>query len=315
MPTQIFDHPAAQTTMERINVRFASGDDICDAWLYLPCGASKENKAPVIVMAHGLGGEKTVRLGAYAERFCGEGFACLVFDYRFFGDSSGEPRYLLDIPSQLDDWRAAIAFARSRDEIDAEKVIVWGTSFAGGHVIVTASDDRRVLAAIAQCPFTDGLASGTTIDWGNTLKITFRAFRDLLAKVLNRPSVRVPTAGAPGETALMNSADALEGTNALNAASGRDNNPVLVPARIALQIVRHRPGKLASKVLCPILFCVCEHDTVAPAKPTLGYAAQAPKGEVRLYPVGHFDIYLGEAFERVVRDQIGFLKTHLQALD
>jgi hypothetical protein len=29
---------------------------------------------------------------------------------------------------------------------------------------------------------------------------------------------------------------------------------------------------------------------------------------VRVYPEGHFDIYTGEAFERVVADQIAFLR-------
>jgi hypothetical protein len=42
----------------------------------------------------------------------------------------------------------------------------------------------------------------------------------------------------------------------------------------------------------PILFCVCETDSVAPAVPTLRYAAKAPRGEVRMYPEGHFVIYL-----------------------
>jgi hypothetical protein len=43
----------------------------------------------------------------------------------------------------------------------------------------------------------------------------------------------------------------------------------------------------------PILFCVCDKDAVAPAATALRYAATAPRGEVRRYPVGHFDIYRG----------------------
>jgi pimeloyl-ACP methyl ester carboxylesterase len=83
------------------------------------------------------------------------------------------------------------------------------------------------------------------------------------------------------------------------------------PDRIALQVPLHAPGRAAGRVRVPILFSVCEHDTVAPAGPTLRYAARAPRGEVRSYPVGHFDIYSGSAFEQVVADQVDFLRRHL----
>ena len=52
-------------------------------------------------------------------------------------------------------------------------------------------------------------------------------------------------------------------------------------------------------------------DSVAPAKATLRHARKAPRGEIKLYPEGHFDIYLGEPFERVVADQIRFLTNHV----
>ena len=80
-----------------------------------------------------------------------------------------------------------------------------------------------------------------------------------------------------------------------------------VAARVGLRIPLRRPGRLAAQVHCPILFCVCETDTVAPAEATLRHARTAPQGVVRVYPEGHFDIYTGEAFERVVADQIAFL--------
>jgi len=84
-----------------------------------------------------------------------------------------------------------------------------------------------------------------------------------------------------------------------------------VAARFALDIIHHFPGRRAANISCPILFCVCETDSVAPAKATLRYARKAPKGEIKLYSQGHFDIYVGKAFERVVTDQIDFLKRHV----
>ena len=95
------------------------------------------------------------RLPAYAERFAEAGLAALLFDYRHFGASGGEPRQLLDIGRQLEDWRTAIAYARGLDGI--ERVGLFGSSFGGGHAIELAATEPGVAAVVAQCPMTDGL--------------------------------------------------------------------------------------------------------------------------------------------------------------
>ena len=43
--------------------------------------------------------------------------------------------------------------------MDPERIVVWGTSFSGGHVVEAAVADGRVAAAIAQTPAMDGLAA------------------------------------------------------------------------------------------------------------------------------------------------------------
>ena len=96
-----------------------------------------------VVLAHGFGGVKEARLDAYAERFAAAGYAALVFDYRHHGDSGGEPRLLIDIGRQHEDWRAAIAHARGLDGVDANRIAAWGTSFSGGHVVELAAADQR----------------------------------------------------------------------------------------------------------------------------------------------------------------------------
>ncbi|OBJ67454.1 alpha/beta fold hydrolase [Mycobacterium sp. 1274756.6] len=292
---------------ERDDVRFPSGAELISAWLYRPDAAGD---APLVIMAHGLGAVRTMRLDAYAERFDAAGYACLVFDYRNFGDSEGEPRQLLDIGMQLADWNAAIGYARTLPGIDHDRIALWGTSFGGGHVIATAARTAGIAAVIAQCPFTDGIASSRVITPRNLARISALATRDLLAAARGRPPVLVPAAGRPGEVALMTTPDAYPGYSAL-----MPDGPAIpngVAARFALQLPLYRPGRLAAKVPCPILFCVCTTDSVAPAGPTCRYAARAPRGEVKLYREGHFDIYVGAAFERAVADQIAFLDKHLR---
>ena len=189
--------------------------------------------------------------------------------------------------------------------IDPHRIGLWGTSFSGGHVIATAARVPGIAAVVAQCPFTDSVASLAAINPLVSARLTALATRDLITARFGGNPVMVKTAGNPGEVALMTSPDAYPGFLALVPDGVEMRNEVA--ARIGVKLLPYRPGRLAAKVPCPILFCICESDTVAPSGPTRRYAATAPRGEVKLYPEGHFDIYVGDAFERVIADQLEFL--------
>ena len=289
----------------RHDVEFTSADAVCRAWLYIP---QSPDPRPIILMAHGFGGIRQMRLDAFAEQFTRAGYACLVFDYRNFGASDGQPRQLLAIKRQLEDWAAAISFARTRDDVDGSRIILWGTSFSGGYVITTAARHTGITAVIAQCPFTDGMTSVLAMPRTTALKVGGRALIDLAAAKLGKDPALMPVVGPPGSTAVMTAPDALPAMQAMVPDGVPWRNEVA--ARVALDVLTYRPGRAAARVQCPILFCICQADTVTPADTTLRYANTAPRGEVKLYPEGHFDIYLGDAFERVLSDQIDFLHRH-----
>jgi len=139
-------------SMIRKDLTFASGQDSCAAWFYP--AAADEGARPVIVMAHGLTGTRRDGLGPFADRFAAAGIAALVFDYRGFGDSTGEPD-LFEPSRQLEDWRAAIAFARSLPDIDAGRLATFGSSLGGGNALAAAAEDPKVAAVISQVPFLD----------------------------------------------------------------------------------------------------------------------------------------------------------------
>lgn len=295
--------------MQKRTLRFPSDDGDCAAWLILPPGSEP---APVIVMAHGLGATRDMGLLPFAERFVTAGYACLIFDYRHFGDSSGEPRQLLDIPRQLADWRAAIAFARGCKEVDGHRLILWGTSFAGGHVLVTAASDHAVAAVIAQCPFTDGLASSLVMNPLTALRLSARALADQAGSLLGRPPLLVATAGKPDDLALMTAPDVWTGYLPLVPAPPKKTTfRNEVAARIVLGILRHAPGRYIGDIASPTLLCVCDNDSVAPADATLRHARKGRSVEARRYATGHFDIYAGAWFERVVADQLAFIQRHV----
>ncbi|MEH0532630.1 prolyl oligopeptidase family serine peptidase [Streptomyces stelliscabiei] len=105
--------------------------------------------------------------------FAQAGIAALAFTYRHFGDSGGHPRQLLSIKRQLTDWDAAIDYVKARPDVDHTRIAVWGSSFGGGgHAITVASRHPELRAAVAQCPFTDGLASALALGPLASLRIT-----------------------------------------------------------------------------------------------------------------------------------------------
>lgn len=300
--------------MNRRDVLFPSGDARCAAWLYEPDGGAApltahQPKHPIIVMAHGLAGVKEERLDAFAERFAEAGYACLVFDYRHFGASEGEPRQLLSVRRQREDWRSAIAHARALPSVDSDRVILWGSSFSGGHVLSVGAEDARVAAVIAQCPFTSGIASTLRVPPLTSMKLTALALADVVSAARRRDPVMVPAYGEPGEVALMTAPDAKPGMEGIMPPGQKVRSDVA--ARFALDLAKDMPGRAARKLTCPAHITICEKDTVAPAGPTKRFAAQAPRGEVALLNTGHFDIYVGEEFERNIANQLAFLKRNV----
>jgi fermentation-respiration switch protein FrsA (DUF1100 family) len=291
----------------RYDVSFTSGEDSCAAWLYMPTGVSSP---PVVILGHGLGATREMRLDAYAERFAQAGIAALAFTYRHFGDSGGQPRQLLSIKRQLADWDAAIDWVKNRRDVDGSRIAVWGSSFGGGHSITVASRHPELRAAVAQCPFTDGLASALALGPAGSLKALPVVVRDFASIVLRRHPAMIPLAGPPGSVALMNAPDALPGYEALLPPETTFRNEVA--ARFAPTGMTYRPGRAAKKVKFPILFCVSNTDSVTPPAQTLRYAHTAPRGEIKRYDAGHFDFYRGEPFEELVRDQLEFLTRQLQ---
>lgn len=301
----------------REDVTFLSHGTTVAAWHYRPDGDGSPGDPadgagrPVVVMAHGLGGVREMRLDAFAERFANAGYACLVFDYRHFGASDGQPRQLLSVTRQRQDWTAAVAFARTLPGVDPARTVLWGSSFSGGHVIAVGAQDPSVSAVVSQCPYTDGLASTLAVRPLTSLRVTSRALRDVVGGWLGRRPRLVPLAGPPGTVALMTAPDAVPGYLALVEDGSTFRNEVA--ARVALDIAFGRPGAQARKLRCPALFVVCEQDTVAPARATLKHVAKAPRGEVVRRDTGHFDIYTGEEFETTVRDELAFLARHVPA--
>jgi uncharacterized protein len=146
---------ALAANYERQDITFNCQDLKCAAWYYVPTGLKAGEKRPAIVMAHGFSAVKEMYLDNFASKFANAGFVVVVFDYRFFGGSEGEPRGQLLWPEQVMDYRNAITWAQLQKEVDPDRIGVWGTSLSGAHVTFLAAFDRRIKAVVANVPATD----------------------------------------------------------------------------------------------------------------------------------------------------------------
>ena len=135
-------------------VSFDSDGLRCAADLYLPDGPETDS-LPGLVLGHGFGLGKD-RLVDQGRHFAAAGFAVLAIDYRYWGDSDGEPRGRNFPLDKAEDYRNAISYLQTRPEVDPERIGIWGTSFSGGTVVHVAAVDRRVKAVVSQVPVSDG---------------------------------------------------------------------------------------------------------------------------------------------------------------
>jgi len=286
---------------------FTSRGVRCAADLYLP---DSKGIPPVIVMANGFAAERSFVLPAYAEYFAGQGMAVLLFDYRSFGDSDGEPRQLVNPRYHLDDWQAAIDHVRSLKSVDSKRIALWGSSFSGGHVVVTAAKSPGITAIVSQVPFADALGSIREIGVWKILGYVFRGFRDIFSELTGGSPYYIKVVGKPGEAAFFTQPGSYDGyMSVIPEESSWENR---IPARLFL-VPPYRPIKYAQKVPCPALVVIAEKDNLASADMQIKMAELLPKGEIIRYPIGHFDIYKGTDFEKTVQAQASFLKKYLLA--
>jgi uncharacterized protein len=280
--------------VDRTDVTFLSAGTRCVGWLYRP--ANTDGDVPCVVMAHGFGLTRADGLARYAEALARAGAAVLVYDHRYLGDSEGEPRQRVRMAEQLDDRMAAIAFARTLDGIDPDRIIVWGFSLSGGSAIEVTAADERIAGAILLCPLADGrwrLNRGMRVHPRNSLWLVGRAIRDAMIPVSAEPGGRGALA-FPGE---------FDGFR-LAVAPGWRNE---VRAGMALPLAFWRPVVHARKLMCPILIQAGNRDISVSAKAIDRIARRAPRATLRRYDVDHFEPFYGERPVQIIADQADWI--------
>jgi alpha/beta superfamily hydrolase len=296
--------------MERLmttRLSFRSGREDCAAWLTLPQG---EGPHPVVVLVHGGGATHAMILERYEQRFSAAGFAVLAFDFRHLGESGGEPRQLMSLKRYFEDIDAVLAFVRTRPELDANRIALWGTSFGASHVVAIAARRGDIAAAVVQCPVLQGRAPALAGGLPHLLRLTGPIVSDLVRGALGLPRRYVPIVGRPGELAFVNLPGAYEGWYSV-VPPGYAFDP-RVQAAAGLLLLFYDAASRARHVRCPLLVCVSDRETLMDPAIAVRVANEAPRGVARHYDTDHFEVYHPPHIDRIVADQIAFLSEHLR---
>ncbi|MGI9085224.1 MAG: alpha/beta hydrolase [Aeromicrobium sp.] len=265
---------------------------------------------PCVVMAHGFGCTKDSGLDPFAQRFAAVGADIIVFDYRGFGTSEGDQRQFVDHRSHREDYHAAVAHARALPGVDPDRIVLWGSSYSGGHVIAVAADDPLIAGVISQGAAMDGLAAVLEI-WSyagprQLVRLTAHALLDMVFGLFRLRPHMIPIVGPPDALAAISSDDSLPGYSSIVGPTFRNE----MAARGIVPILFNRPVTSAKKLQMPVLLVIAAHDTIAPPS-AAEKVAKRVRGPLRVerMDVGHFDIYLGDPFEMSVTAQVELVRS------
>jgi uncharacterized protein len=280
----------------------------CAATLHLPEGAGP---FPAILMVHGWGGVQDALTLPFYAPFNQAGFAVMTFDYPGWGQSEGAPRNVINPWHRERDVESALEHLRAQGQVDTDRIVLWGTSFGGGHVVRTAARHPELLGAIAQVPMLDGMAAVKAVPWMRMMRFALWALIDL---VRGKDPIYLPVVAPPGEWSSMDRDGAAEamrkGLQQLVEHGGPeagvyDNR---VAARSLLTMGLYRPFKSLKDVSIPLLIVGATRDSVAPFVEDRIRTVNNPQIRIETLDANHFDPYFEPAFSRNFEYQLSFLR-------
>ena len=295
--------------MKHDEITFDSHGTTCAARHWTGAGSALESDAgrPVVVMAHGLAGTVDSGLVPFAEALAEAGMDVVAFDYRGFGASQGSPRQRVRVDDQVDDYRAALAAAQRLPGVDASRVVLWGVSLAGGHVLQVATGRDDVAAVVSLTPLVDGLAAARHAVGhhrpSTMLRSTVSGVRSRVSGARGGRPVTMPVVARPGEVGALTLDGCYE--DYLSIAGPTWVNEV--DADVALELGSRDAAKAAKQLRVPMLVQIADFDRSAPPRAAAKAAFNA-RAEVRHYPCDHFDVWPGKQwFDAASAHQVSFL--------
>lgn len=291
-------------------IEFRLDGDLIRGTFYLPHRAAKE--LPVVVLAHGWGMVAGGDLEDYAAAIVNAGLAALTFDFRNLGKSEGFPRQEIDPYRQVEDFRAAISYVRTRPEIDRDRVGIWGSSYSGGHVLYVAAVDKRVKCVVSQVPTISGFKAAQRRASGekaSRLRAALEADRE--ARFAGAAPATIRTVDKdPTAAVAYPEADSYE---YMSSEAARCDGWVNEITLRSLELARtYEPGVYIKRIApAPLLMIAATDDALTPTdlQQDAFNEAHHPK-RLMLVPGGHYAVYR-EHFDKTSAAAAQWFSEHL----
>ncbi|HWJ82211.1 MAG TPA: alpha/beta fold hydrolase [Nocardioides sp.] len=294
---------------------FRSGDADCAATHHPATGDELAGPAgrPVAVLAHGLAGTQDSGLEPFAKAFAASGIDAVTFDYRGFGVSGGAPRQAVSVAGQVADLTAAVEAAKLLPGVDPQRVVLWGISLGGGHVVSVAAGRDDVAAVVSAVPLVDGLAAARLAREhhrpAQLIASTGRGMASAVRRRVGGTPMMMPVVARPGERGALTLPGAMEDYLSIAGPSWRNE----IAADVVMELGGRRPYQDAKRLRVPWLVQIADFDRSAPPH-AAAKAAFRGRAEVRHYPCDHFDLFPGKDWhEPAVQHAVQFLGRVLDA--
>ena len=309
-PDWVYKLADGVTTRE---VTFYSEGVGCYGKIFFPKSFSTTAKTPGIVLGQGWAGNH-FSIEKYAARLAERGMVAMVIDYRGWGSSDGfitqtqptvsrgekEPvrddkrvtnektettitRTRLIPHKQVEDYRNAISYLQGEPGVNPDRIGIWGSSFAGGNVIVTAALDARVKAIAAQVPAISGKTATIA-----PVPLTGRALEDAIKRARTGK-------GGEFETGF--------------------SYRRMVDLETNQMVAEYRPFHYLTRVgNRPVLFVVAGNEELfrnADNSIAAMEVLTGPKKLITVPGVTHFEMYINEAFEISSNAAADWFREHL----
>ncbi len=295
----------------RKDVSFDSKQLKCRGWFYLPDDIAANDKVPTIVMAHGFSAVKEQGLADFADRFVDAGFAVLIFDYRYFGDSDGEPRCQLFPLEMVEDYRNAITWVCEQSHVDPARLGVWGTSFSGGLAAYVGTFDRRVKTVVAQVPSLANAQSRRAMDPDRWESAGAFLLQDRIARYKTGSVNYMKVVAPEGEPCILPGKETYDAFMELKDAAPNWRNQITMES---LEKVREFDPVSPINLLAPtaLLVIAAEKDSLIPLSSVKSaYEKAANPKELIVLPIKHFDIYRDPWLSRAASDAVTWFRKYL----
>ena len=275
--------------------------------LFLPGDLAPGERRAGIVLCHGYTGVRSLYLPDNARVLAEAGYVVLTFDYKGWGDSEG-PRARLAPYGRVIDAQAALTTLAAQPMVDSERLGLYGTSYGGSTVVWVAAIDPRVKCVVSVV----GVGNGRR--WMRSVRRP-----DEYHDLLERSAADRARRAATGQSEFVERSEILlaDRQSAELAAAARRGNPGAIneiPIEFVDDTLGFNPEWVVDKIAPrPALFITTSGDRLVPPEESEAMYCQAgePKKLVVLPGWGHYEVYTGECFRRVMEATLAWYREHL----